>query len=148
MTETELAFAAGLLEGEGTIRLNRPTKRNKGALLVSCVNTDRELISFLQDRWPGYCKPATGLRSGQRPAFVWVIAALKALSFLEEIEPYVVTHRMRERIRTARWWQTIKAKHWRYRTEDDFEESFNCWHWMAELNRRGTCPNADEHRRS
>lgn len=137
MTTAELAFAAGLMEGEGTVRINAFTRRNKGALIVSCVNTDRELIAFLQERWPGYCKPATGLRANQRPAFVWTIAALQALAFLELIEPFVVTERMRERIATARWWQQIKAKHWRYRTEADYEESFNCFHWMRELNARG-----------
>lgn len=137
MSTAELAFAAGLMEGEGSVRINSLTKRNKGALIVSCVNTDKELIDFLQERWPGYCKPATGLRPNQRPAFVWVIAARQALSFLEEIEPYVVTLRMRERIETARWWQEIKAKHWSRRTEEDAEESFNCWHWMRELNARG-----------
>jgi len=149
MTERELVMAAGLMEGEGTVRLNRPTKRNKGTLIVSMVNTDPEIIDFMQSRWPGYCKPATGLRAGQRPAMVWVIAARQALAFLEQIEPFVITHRMRERIATARRWQRIKAKHWRYRTEADYEESFNCWHWMAELNRRGvqTCPDADTHRR-
>jgi hypothetical protein len=154
MTPTELAFAAGLIEGEGTVRINKPTRRNRGALLVSCVNTDRELIEFLQTRWPGYCKPATGLRPDQRPAFVWTIAARRALEFLDAIAPYVVSERMRERIATARWWQEIKAKHWRYRVEADYEEAFNCFHWMRELNARGVscpsaeaCPNAAEHRR-
>lgn len=137
MTPTELAFAAGLMEGEGTVRINKPTKRNKGHLVVSCVNTDRELIDWLQTRWPGYCKPATGLQPNQRQAYVWTIAARKALAFLEQIEPHVVTTRMRDRIETARWWQRIKAKHWSYRTEDDFEQSFNCYLWMGELNRRG-----------
>lgn len=105
--------------------------------MVSTVNTDSELIAWFQDRWPGYCKPATGLRPEQRPAFVWTIAARQALAFLGQIEPFVVSTRMQERIQTARWWQQIKAKHWRYRTEADYEESFNCWHYMAHLNQRG-----------
>jgi hypothetical protein len=126
------------MEGEGTIRINKPTKRNKGHLAVSCVNTNFELIYFLQDRWPGYCKPAGGLDpERQKPALVWTIAANKALAFLEEIAPYAVTERMKERIATARWWQQIKAKHWQYRAEADYEEAFNCFHWMRELNHRG-----------
>lgn len=137
ISRSDLAFAAGLMEGEGTVRINAPTQRNIGHLVVSCVNTDRELIDWLQARWPGYCKPATGLRANQRPAFVWSIAARRALAMLDEIEPYVVTERMRERILTARWWQEIKAKHWRYRTNADYEEGFNCFHWMKYLNRRG-----------
>ena len=136
-TDAELGFAAGLMEGEGTIRINAFTKRNKGALIVSCVNTNRELIDFLQDRWPGYCKPATGLSPRQRPAFVWTIACRRALAFLEEIEPYVVSERMLERIFTARWWQEIKSVHWTRRDEAHAEESFGAFHYMYHLNERG-----------
>lgn len=136
-TEAEFAFAAGLIEGEGTVRISKPTQRNTGHLVVSCVNTNRQLTDWLQERWSGYCKPATGLRPEQRPAFVWTIAARRALAFLEAIEPYAVSDRMRERIETARWWQQIKSKHWRDRFEPDFEESFNCYHWMRALNKRG-----------
>lgn len=135
--ERDLILAAGLMEGEGTVRLNRPTQRNTGHLVVSMVNTDEQIVAFMQDRWPGYCKAATGLTDRQRPAWVWTIAALRAMAFLGTIEPFVITDRMRERIAAARWWQEIKAKHWRYRTEADYEESFNCWHWMGHLNRRG-----------
>lgn len=137
ITAVELAMAAGLMEGEGTVRINRPTKRNKGHLVVSLVNTNRQIVDWMNSRWPGYCKPATGLGPRQKPAWVWCIAARRALAFLGQIEPYVITDRMRERIATARWWQQIKSKPWQYRTEADYEESFNCWHWMAELNRRG-----------
>lgn len=134
---TDLAFAAGLMEGEGTVRINAITKRNKGALIVSCVNTDRELIDWLNDRWPGYCKPATGLRPEQRQAYVWTIAANQALAFLEAIEPYVVTTRMRERIAMARRWQALKAVPWRQRDDAWAEAHFNDYLWAAELNRRG-----------
>lgn len=137
MTVEELAFTAGLMEGEGSVTINTFTKRNKGALIVSCSNTNRELIDFLNDRWPGYCKPVTGLGPRRKPAWRWTIAALQALAFLEQIEPYVVTWRMKERIETARRWQAIKTKHWRHRTEADAEASFNTFHWMRELNVRG-----------
>lgn len=137
ITAADLAFAAGLMEGEGTVRINAATARNKGALIVSCVNTDRQLIDFLNDRWPGYCKPATGLRENQRPATVWTIAARQALAFLDEIEPFVVSDRMKERIATARWFQEIKSKHWTARTDEDYAEAFHCYLWMAELNFRG-----------
>src|SRR5262245_59617841 len=137
MTVEELAVAAGLMEGEGSVRIKALTRRNKGHLIVWMTNTNLEIIEWMNSRWPGYCKPVSGLTDDQRPDGAWVIAANKALAFLEAIKPYVITTRMRERIKAARWWQQIKAKHWRYRTEADYEESFNCWHWMAELNRRG-----------
>lgn len=136
-TIAELAFVAGLMEGEGTVRINAPGGRNRGILAVSCVNTDSQLIHYLQERWPGYCKAATGLRPQQRPAMVWVVAAQKAIAFLGEIEPFVTSDRMKARIEAAHWWQEIKSKHWRHRTDEDREEEFNCFMWMRHLNRRG-----------
>lgn len=137
-SDVDLAFAAGLMEGEGTVRVSAITRQNKGCLVVSMTNTNIELVAYMQDLWPGYCKQVTGLRPDQKPAWRWAIAARRAMAFLDEIEPFVVSWRMAERIATARWWQQIKAKPWQYRDEEDYEESFNCWHWMAELNHRGT----------
>jgi hypothetical protein len=124
------------MEGEGTVRISTFTRRNKGALTVSITNTDRDIIDWMQFRWPGYCKPVS-VGPGRKPAWAWAIAANVALRFLGSIEPYVITKRMKHRIDAARRWQKIKGKPWQYRTEEDAEESFACYHWMAELNRRG-----------
>lgn len=133
----ELAFAAGFMEGEGTVRIAAMTRRNMGVLHVSAVNTDESLIRWLHERWQGYCSPATGLRADQRPALVWTIAARAARDFLVAIEPYVVSQRMRERIDMARRWQELKEIHWRHRDEQWAEESFTLYLLSAHLNRRG-----------
>ena len=137
MEPNELALAAGLMEGEGSVRINALTRRNKGHLIVSMSNTNRQIVDWMNARWPGYLKPVSGLGPRQKPAWSWVIAANKALAFLDLIAPFAVTDRMKQRIAAARWWQQIKSKPWQRRTEADYEEQFNCWHWMAELNRRG-----------
>jgi hypothetical protein len=136
ITETELSFAAGLLEGEGSVRINRATKRNLGHLVCSVTNTDRELIDWLQGRWPAYMKPVGGLRSDQRPAWAWCIAARKAAAFLSEIRPFVVTTRMKKRIALAVEFQQQKSKCSRVSDE------YRCDQWiyyvqMRELNLRG-----------
>ncbi len=93
-TEGELCWAAGLFEGEGTIRINKPTGRNTGHLVCSVVNTDREVVVFFQARWPGYMKRATGLRDDQREAWVWTVAARQAERFLLDVLPYLYTERV------------------------------------------------------
>lgn len=137
VTDAELAFAAGFMEGEGTVRINAITQRNKGALIVSAVNTDRELIDWMQARWPGSCKPATGVQPGHTPGWVWTVAANVARDFLVSIEPFVVSDRMRERIRLAVRWQELKAVHWRDRDDEWAHEQFDLYCYSAELNRRG-----------
>lgn len=143
MLTSELAWTAGLFEGEGTIRINKATTRNLGHLVASVVNTDRQVVDYFQQRWPAYLRPATGLRPDQRDAWVWVTAARKAAAFLRAIEPFIVTDRVKEKIRVGLQFQDGK---WapgtgRYRSPEErrqyHEEQFNAWLWMKELNVRG-----------
>lgn len=136
--EVELAWAAGLFEGEGTVRINKPTKRNMGALIVSVVNTDMQVLQFFQDRWPGYMKRATGLGPRQRPAWVWVTAAHDAAAFLRAIRPYVVRDRVKERIDHGLDFQAGKSTSRAVnRTYEYAEAQWVAYWWMCELNKRG-----------
>lgn len=137
MKKTELAFAAALMEGEGTIGIRKPNGRSQGTLVVSCVNTDAQLISFLNDRWPGSCRTRKINNLNSRRAVQWQIVARQALTFIEAIEPHVVTNRMKERIETGRRYQRLKAKHWSKWTEDDFDEEACLAWYMRFLNMRG-----------
>ena len=137
MTGIELAWAAGLFEGEGTIRINKATKHNLGHLCVSVVNTDKQVVDWFHDRWPGYMKPATGLRVDQRPAWVWVIAARRAAEFLRAIQPYIVTNRVREKAQFGIDFQENKKRGSNNHTNEYREDQFNAYLWMRELNVRG-----------
>lgn len=154
LAEADLAWAAGLFEGEGSVRINKPARRNWGSLTASVVNTDREIVDFFQDRWPGYCKAATGLRPEQRPAWVWVIAARQAAAFLEAIRPFVRSTRVRTKIAYGLEFQAQKLSGLACRTQAYCEVQWNAYWWMAELNARGrqpparTSPHSAEHRRT
>lgn len=93
MTPVELAWAAGLFEGEGNIRINKPTKRNLGALICSVTNCDPRIVGFFQERWPGYLKPTTKMREYHSDAWCWVIAARQAETFLVTLLDHFVTER-------------------------------------------------------
>lgn len=141
MKKMELAWAAGLFEGEGTVRINKPSLRNWGAVCVSVVNTDKQIVQWFQDRWPGYMKPATGLGPNRKPAWVWVIAANKAIVFLKAILPFVVRDAVREKIAHAINFQAQKRKDVKSMSADErytyAEDQWNAYWWMAELNKRG-----------
>lgn len=151
MTDLEMAWAAGLFEGEGTVRINKPSVRNWGALIVSVVNTDRQIVDWFQARWPGYMKAATGLRPEQRDAWVWVIAAGVAVDFLRAIRPFVVRDAVRAKIDHGLEFQAQKSKRVRFMSDLErynyAQEQWNAHWWMCHLNERGRRPNADEHRR-
>jgi len=165
MTKLELAWAAGLFEGEGTVRINKPTKRNMGALIVSVTNTDRQIVDWFQTRWPGYMKGVSGMRPDQRPAWAWVIAAHVAAGFLTSIRPYIVRDIVLERIDHGLQFQAGKTRRacaTGNRSRKYAEAQWNAYWWMCELNKRGvrkpmpivdvseeptTCPQAEQHRR-
>lgn len=149
---TDLAWAAGLFEGEGTVRINKPSRRNTGALLASVVNTDRQVSEWFQTRWPGFMKRATGLDpSRQRPAWVWVVAARRAVAFLSAIRPFVVRDLVRARIDHGLAFQAEKsASPLVNRSVAYAEQQWIAYWWMRELNARGVevaCPNAGEWRK-
>lgn len=149
MTDLELAWAAGLFEGEGTVRINKPSLRSWGAVCVSVVNTDRQILDWFQARWPGYMKAATGLQPNHREAWVWVIAARQAIAFLRELRPFIVRDAVREKIDHAIAFQEQKRNGVRWMEPAEryayAEDQWNAYWWMAELNKRGV--NASQHRR-
>jgi hypothetical protein len=136
MTPLEKAWAAGILEGEGTIRINKARMRNLGHLQVSVVNTDIEIVKFFQDRWPGSLKGLHPL-GNRRAAFLWTVVSRKAESFLIEIEPYVLTNRVKEKIKIGLRFQSQKNKHGGIVTDQYREQQWLFFMAMKELNLRG-----------
>lgn len=100
MNALELAWAAGMFEGEGSIRINKPTKRNRGALLCDMVNTAPEVCAFFAERWGGYLKRVE-VPPPRKAFWRWRIAAREAARFLRAIQPYLRTDKYRRRAQLA-----------------------------------------------
>lgn len=99
LLETERAYAAGLIDGEGSIRLTQ-RGRNGGTtflggqytLMVELVNTDKKMIDWMVAQFGGsvsYAKPDAA--KNKREAWHWRSAANKALYVLDAIYPYLIT---------------------------------------------------------
>lgn len=116
MVETEIAYLAGIVDGEGTIQITQQTNKNKpgwpayttGALYIT--NSNVELLDWIQQRFGG------ARASGRRPANRnWKM--VYKLSFYGDagervvrmVQPYLVTKQkqaalyleLRERMRTS-----------------------------------------------
>lgn len=141
MTSThDLALAAGLLEGEGTVRICTATANTLGSLEVSLVSTDREIVDWMNARWPTRTKiTAADPATNRRQAFRWMTQARRAAAFLVEVEPFVITTRMKARIALALEFQAQKT--WSSRERGDPEEyrgvQFGYYLRMRGLNVRG-----------
>ena len=95
MEDTDLAYIAGLLDGEGTIGINKNVdKRNRKTptihyrLHIAIVNSDAGIIRWLNEIFPAshwFCSD----RRGQKPIYRWYVYSRKAYEFLQMVSPYL-----------------------------------------------------------
>ncbi len=97
-TEIELAYTAGLIDGEGHIIIEATRRSNpkykcvQHILMIGCTNTNLEIIEWISKTY-GSSKPIRKRNHEKNPrwktAYEWNISAKKALVFLEMIYPYL-----------------------------------------------------------
>lgn len=87
---TILAYAAGIVDGEGCINSNgiKPESNKLGSIRVAVSNTDRRVIEWLQENFGGsiYDYPQTEKRN----YYSWQVFCKKAELFLRAICPYLI----------------------------------------------------------
>lgn len=92
---TKLAWAAGIVDGEGCIRLVRRSrygKSNTYSLNVAVVNTDLRMLTALHLMFGGTVKDYTYGRN-KRQTWVWQVSTKVAAAALRQILPYMVSKR-------------------------------------------------------
>lgn len=137
LTPLDLAWVAGMFEGEGSIRINTPTRRNQGHLVVDMVNTDIECVAIFQANWPAYMRPVKA-KGNRKDYYRYRAAALVAASFLVDVLPYLRTSRVRTKALLGLEFQTQKSKMSRVnRTPEYLAAQLAYYHQMAALNVRG-----------
>lgn len=142
VSETDRAYAAGIVDGEGCIRINirrAPLQRGVGqlTLIVHVTNTKRALVEWLMERWP------QGTISSKQPdhehnrqgSFVWSVVANRALAFLDDIYPFLLIKR--EQAKAARRYQRYVQRGGRHRTEKLLALQMQFAEHIRRLNRRG-----------
>ncbi|MCI0349121.1 MAG: hypothetical protein L0Z53_06810 [Acidobacteriales bacterium] len=93
LTNEERAYAAGIVDGEGYLGVNRHGDGKDGYnYQVNCtvVSSTLRLLEFLQTRWGGsvHVKPLSSF--GKKPAWQWRIASIKADKFVTDIYPHLL----------------------------------------------------------
>jgi len=94
-TEVENAWAAGLLEGEGSFF----TKTNGHTPIVSCQMTDLDVLDSLHSLFGGNLRSYDKRESHHKQSWTWSISGDKAINLLEKILPYMHQRRT-EKIHT------------------------------------------------
>jgi hypothetical protein len=97
LSDTDAAYIAGLVDGEGTISLLRHHGTEQRRVVVSVANTDYALLQYLlQTIGAGRITNKRVARPHHTPSFTFVIYSRQALALLEQITPFLRTYK-RER---------------------------------------------------
>ena len=99
MKKTDLAYAAGVIDSDGCIYIDRYRDKRKVhnnyqyALRIKVCQSDKETVVWLSNTFGGSCReyPYDKYTSSnnKKPLFIWQINNLKAVELLEAIKPYL-----------------------------------------------------------
>jgi hypothetical protein len=84
------AYAAGLIDGEGTITLSRNNRSDEyRAPVVSMTSTTRELVDVLQHRYGGSVRRHRTYKPQHADSYIWSVRHDRALEMVACIAPYL-----------------------------------------------------------
>lgn len=88
--EINHAYAAGLMDGEGTITLSYSHKEKKYRTpIVSVSSTTYELLEFMQQSYGGHISKHKVYKDHHKQSWSWKIPYNQALLMLEKILPFM-----------------------------------------------------------
>lgn len=99
----DLAYFAGLVDGEGSIYLRKGVRGNL-QMRLSVVNTNEVLIDWIVSRFGGkkYLVERTS-RSNHKPAYHWHLQSQAAVVVLRDIAQYLVAKKPQAELAIYAW---------------------------------------------
>jgi len=89
VNEVDLAYAAGILDGEGSICLTKNRARRWPSPQVAVASNDRELLEWLRAQFGGSISIKQPRRSTHQISYDWKLTDQNALRFLQLVRPYL-----------------------------------------------------------
>jgi len=140
MKRTDLAYIAGIIDGEGFITIRCDRKANdKHSLYVGVGNTERWLLEWLRANFGG--KLVTSHKpEGYKDFFQWAIVSRSAGNFLELVLPYLRLKKGQAELALQfqeKKYNEATGKRRGSRTSDEIIYEKACQVLMSALNKRG-----------
>jgi len=138
VTDTTLAYLAGILDGEGCFNIYRGGKRPRidytGRLYV--VSTDRVLIDWLQEHFGGFTYTRE-VRIEWKTKYEWILERSKSVEVCRAILPYLVIKKPQAELLILFQQSFTEMKVGGRLTDDQRALRERCFFRMKELNHRG-----------
>ena len=94
LDQTDAAYIAGLIDGEGTVTLSRRHRTENRQLVVSISNTDRPLLEYvLNSVGAGKITNKRTYQSHHTASYTYTISNRQALDLLNQTFPYLKTYK-------------------------------------------------------
>jgi hypothetical protein len=98
MDVCEIAYTAGLFDGEGSISLVCNRRNRSHSPQIAIASNDREVLSWFQKRWGGSIVTKQPRKPTHSVSYDWRLTDRRALAFLRTIRPFLVIERKIKRI--------------------------------------------------
>lgn len=92
-SDTDLAWSAGIIDGEGCIRLMRHKSKKSLTAVVHVINTDARILVKLRDMFGGTVSATPRESDNYLPAWRWQVNAAHARSVARAVLPFLVAKR-------------------------------------------------------
>lgn len=141
-TDTQRAYLAGLLDGEGCISIvNTHTSRGRPTFMMSIqlVMTHKATIEHVYNMWGGgwYIDRGSRKAGQQKPAYSIHWTSVHAAEVLREVLPFLVTKKQQAEL-ALEFQKLIRDKHQTSRLGDEEQASRKEFYTqMRGLNKRG-----------
>ena len=99
MLETEKAYIAGIVDGEGSIMLTKFHKNQYHSPCVSIASTDLELLEWVKNTIKGGKITSKKIynKNRHKNSYTYTIIYDEAIQLLQDIEPYLVIPKKKAR---------------------------------------------------
>jgi len=118
LCETDAAYIAGLVDGEGSVTLGRKHRNENRQLVVSISNNEIGLLEFVLNRVKtGKITRKRKTRPHHASSYTYAVYNRQALALLEQIQPYLKTCKARRAEIILRDYIRLTSRNGKYRTE-------------------------------
>ena len=99
MKETDAAYIAGIIDGEGSILLTKLSRNTHRAPVVSVPSTTIELLDYLKETiGHGKITRKTNYnKEKHKDCFTYILERNQAIDLLKEVSPYLIIHSKKKR---------------------------------------------------
>ena len=147
VSKTDKAYIAGLIDGEGCICLSKTYRKTKTypffairySLDITVANTKKEMINFVQKKYPAHIHLQTG-QGWRNRAYIWKISGLKLKYFTKDILPYLVIKKRQAKLTLRYLNERIKHNKPKsgYLLPKEIKKRERFYQLLKKLNQKGT----------